>query len=161
MEIDTTPNFWPNRPGEPVRGIVVHVTEGSYESARAWITNPASSASYHFIVKRDGTAVQFVDTDAAAWANGLVVTPTWPLLVPGRNPNLYTLSIAYAGVGSEGPTIQQAVTIAALIRQLATQYMLPIDNLHVIPHNSIHGGKTCPGQRCDMTALRWLASLPQ
>src|SRR3972149_3946910 len=39
MELETTPNFWPDRKGETVRGIVVHVTKGTYESARSWIKN--------------------------------------------------------------------------------------------------------------------------
>lgn len=161
MLLEPTPNFWPDRKGETVRGIVVHVTEGSYESARAWIKDIKSAVSYNFIVKRDGTPVQFVDPDAAAWANGVVVSPSWPLLTPGKNPNLYTISIAYAGTAAEGPTIQQAVGLAALIGAIAKKYGIPLDETHIIPHNSIHAGKTCPGPRCSLSALRWLASLPQ
>lgn len=159
MQQESTPNFWPDRKGEIVRGIVIHCTDGSFESADSWIKSVSSAVSYHYVVKPDGTPVQYVNTAAAAWANGLVVNGTWPGLIDKVNPNLYTISIAYAGDPQKGPTLQQVITMAALIKNLSTNYNLTIDENTVIPHNAIRRDKTCPGIGMDMKALRWLASL--
>lgn len=159
MEKVETPNCWPDRKGESIRGIVIHCTEGTYESAKSWIVNPQSAVSYNFIVKEDGTPVEFVAPEAAAWANGLTVRPTWRGITPRVNPNLYTLSIAYAGTGAVGPTKAQALMLAGLIAEYAQKFSIPIDALHIIGHNEIRQDKSCPGKKCNMIALRWLASL--
>jgi len=159
IEKEYTPNFWPDRKGEIVRGIVIHVTEGSYESAKDWITRPESSASYNFIIKEDGTPVQFVPIESAAWANGLAVDPKWRGINRRVNANLYTVSIAYAGTAALGPNIQQFFTLALLSKSLAAQLNLIIDTNTLIPHNEIRADKTCPGNRCDLKALRYLSSL--
>jgi len=161
MEFIPSPNFWPDRKGLRPLAIVIHVTEGSFESAKSWIMKEESAVSYHFIVKHDGTAVQFVYTTAAAWANGVVVNSAWAARQGKINPNLYTISIAYAGTAAVGPTAKQIVAIADLVRQVSDQYAIDISEQTVIPHNLIHTQKTCPGKKCDLVAIRYLASLAQ
>jgi len=154
-----TPNFWPDRKGHIPLAIVVHVTEGSFESAKDWTTRPESSASYHYIVREDGKIFQFVEEHEAAWSNGLVVDSKWPGIIPRVNPNLYTLSVAYSGTAARGPTLQQFLAMSSLIAQLSVTWEIPLDDLHVIPHNQIRTDKSCPGPHCEVSALRYFAGL--
>jgi hypothetical protein len=49
------------------RGIVVHIAEGFYLGTISYQRNPANEVSSHFIVDRDGTVGQMVDTADKAW----------------------------------------------------------------------------------------------
>lgn len=50
-----------------VRGLVVHIAEGSYEGTISWQQNPAAEVSSHFIVSKKGAICQMVDTSVTAW----------------------------------------------------------------------------------------------
>lgn len=50
-----------------VRGLVVHIAQGTYEGTIAWQKNTAADVSSHFVVSKSGTICQMVDTDTAAW----------------------------------------------------------------------------------------------
>ncbi|MBI4788182.1 MAG: N-acetylmuramoyl-L-alanine amidase [Chloroflexi bacterium] len=111
-----SPNFFPGRDGQRVKAVVLHIAQGTYEGAISWLTNPTSQASAHFIVAKDGRIAQMVSLDDSAWGNGLryengvwltpsdpaaPANPTWSGLVPGINPNLYTISIEHEGLFTE------------------------------------------------------------
>jgi hypothetical protein len=49
------------------RGVVVHIAEGYYEGTISYQRNPANEVSSHFIIDRDGTTGQMVDTADKAW----------------------------------------------------------------------------------------------
>jgi len=49
------------------RGLVVHIAEGYYEGTIAYQKNPDANVSSHFIVGRDGSIAQMVDTETTAW----------------------------------------------------------------------------------------------
>lgn len=53
---------------EEVRGLVVHIMEGTLEGSGAWFGNPRSQASSHFGTGKDGRLWQWVDTKDRAWA---------------------------------------------------------------------------------------------
>lgn len=139
--------------------IVLHCTEGSFESADSWIKNIQSAVSYHYVVKSDGEIVQYVKDEDTAWANGLIVNPLWEGIIERENPNLYTISIAFAGLAKEGPTLAQVVNMAKLVANLSTKHNIPIDYQHVIPHNEIRTDKLCPGSKFDTAAVRYLSTL--
>lgn len=66
-----TPNWHARTDGQEPVAIVYHVTDDLvFEHVRTHFTNPASRASAHFVVGRDGTLWQFVATRHAAWTNG-------------------------------------------------------------------------------------------
>lgn len=153
----STPNFFKDRRGSVPTAIVVHVTEGTFESAKSWIEKIESAVSYHIIVKENGELVRFVEDHETAWANGLIVGSVWKGLEPHKNPNLYTLSIAYAGTGAKGPTFQQVMALANQIKVWAKQWNIPLDDAHIIPHHAIRTDKTCPGKYCEVSALRFIA----
>jgi len=50
-----------------VRGLVVHIAEGSYEGTIAWQKNSSAEVSSHFIVSKTGAICQMVDTAVIAW----------------------------------------------------------------------------------------------
>lgn len=70
--IDTTPAS-PNhssRDGALIRMITMHATVGSYASSLAWLCNPASKASAHYLIRKDGYINQLIDVRDAAWHAG-------------------------------------------------------------------------------------------
>ena len=72
MNIDhshPSPNHGP-RVGADISMIVLHATVGSYASALSWLTNPASKASTHYLIRKDGYIAQLVMDDRAAWHAG-------------------------------------------------------------------------------------------
>jgi N-acetyl-anhydromuramyl-L-alanine amidase AmpD len=50
--------------------LVLHATVGSYNSALNWLTNPASKASTHYLIRKDGYIAQLVADNLAAWHAG-------------------------------------------------------------------------------------------
>lgn len=53
---------------QSVRGIVLHIMEGTLDGSDSWFKNPDSQASSHFGVGKDGRIYQWVDTADRAWA---------------------------------------------------------------------------------------------
>lgn len=72
MQVDTStpsPNHEP-RKGRPITLIVLHATVGNFQSARDWLTNPASKVSTHYLIRKDGYIAQLVPDTRAAWHAG-------------------------------------------------------------------------------------------
>lgn len=94
-----------------LRAFVNHRIVGTLPSARQAFGlvagNPGRSASSHFGIGYVGgrlTIDQYVPLDRMAWTNGDVREPSWSRIIPGVNPNLYTVTIehedgGYAGLG--------------------------------------------------------------
>lgn len=59
-----------SRNGTAISMIVLHATVGSYESALAWLTSPASRVSSHYLIRKDGHTAQLVPDARAAWHAG-------------------------------------------------------------------------------------------
>lgn len=51
-----------------VRGLVLHIQQGTEQGSEAWFKNPASQASSHFLNPKTGALRQLVDTKDRAWA---------------------------------------------------------------------------------------------
>lgn len=49
------------------RGLVVHIASGFFEGTISWEKNADADVSSHFVLDRDGTLAQLVDTDDTAW----------------------------------------------------------------------------------------------
>ena len=70
--IDTShpsPNHSP-RDGSDIGMLVLHSTVGSYASSLAWLTNPQSGVSTHYLIRKDGYIAQLVPDALAAWHAG-------------------------------------------------------------------------------------------
>ena len=155
-----SPNQETGRRGNKIKGFVIHITDGSYQSAIDWAMDPKSQISYHFIISKTGQKTCLVLPDNTAWHAGKIKDPTAEIITPNTNPNLYTVGIALAGLPSEKPTIHQIVSTAELLRMLADYYNLPLDKKTVITHNSIRSDKICPGPFVGIDYLLYLANLP-
>jgi hypothetical protein len=89
-----------------IRGVVNHRIVGTLPSARAAFgVAPGTSrnASSHFgigYVNGKLTVDQYVDLADMAWTNGDVREPTWSRIIPGVNPNLYTVTIEHEDGGA-------------------------------------------------------------
>ncbi len=73
MTIDTS-HTSPNqssRNGADISMIVLHSTVGSYAASLAWLCNPSSRVSTHYLLRKDGYIAQLVPDDRAAWHAGV------------------------------------------------------------------------------------------
>jgi len=141
--------------------IVIHRTEGSFQSAINWCSDPKTQVSYHFIISETGEVVCLVMPENIAWHAGLVRNPTAELIKKDTNPNLYSIGIALSGFASFPPSLAQITATASLIRTMCNYYDIPLDKKHVITHNSIRADKICPGPYVDLSSVLYLAGLPQ
>lgn len=64
-----SPNHEP-RGSIDISMIVLHATVGSAKSALAWLTNPASRVSSHYLIDKTGHIYQLVADDQIAWHAG-------------------------------------------------------------------------------------------
>lgn len=154
-----SPNKWVGRYGNKPEAIVIHITQGSFEGAFSWLTNPKSFVSSHFLISEEGKVEQLVKCEDAAWHAGVVKNPKWKLLKRKTNPNLYTIGIENAGFVSVKPSLKQFMALVDLVRELCQKYKIPCDKDHVIPHNWIRSDKSCPGPWFDCEKIIWLANL--
>ena len=77
--------------------------------------------------------------------------PSWPLIKPGVNPNLYTIGIEHEGRDNSPypwPPAQMTASIG-LVREIAARWGIPLNRDHVITHRMIRRSKTCPGSNFD------------
>ena len=118
----------------------------------AWFANPAAQASAHYCIGKNGEIHQYVDESDAAWCNGDMKNPTWPLIDAMVNPNLYTISIEHEGHTGEPWTEAMFQSDVWLIRQIAERWKIPTDDLHIIGHCHIN---TVDKLRCPGTGLPW------
>jgi hypothetical protein len=158
----------------PVRAVVMHIADGF--NADGWLMRQDVNASAHFVVKQTGKISQLVSIYDRAWANGLgwskrrhlwispagnYIKPPWPGLIPGKDPNLYTISIEEEGYPSTNrPPAQRQATIklvAWLGIKLGLRYIV---HETLIGHNEINNDtrKNCPGPYADLGLLAGAAN---
>lgn len=154
-----SPNFDEGRGKYKPEAIVIHRSEGSFESSKVWCLNKKSKVSYHVLIDEKGYFEVLVDPKDTAWHAGLVKNASWPLIKAGINPNRYTIGVALSGFASTKPTIPQIMRCAEIIKELCKDYEIPLDKNHIIPHNAIRSDKICPGVYVELLPLIYLAGL--
>ncbi len=80
-----------------------------------------------------------------AFHAGTVIEPTWRLIDPNVNPNLYTVGIEHEGQPQDIWPDEQYQASAALVREIAARWKIALDRDHVIMHHQIRASKICPG----------------
>jgi len=138
-------NFRKGRHGFEPKAIVIHIIVGSLQSAGLTFRDPRSSVSAHYGVGKTGSVHQFVEETDTAFHAGIVVRPTWRLIDPKVNPNFYTIGIEHEGQPQDAWPDEQYRASAALVREIAARWKIPLDRDHVIMHREIRASKTCPG----------------
>lgn len=133
--------------------------EQLFTNKLAWDTHPyferirGVTVSAHFVVRRDGSLLQFVSCDRRAWHAGA------SSYRGVDNCNDYSVGIELEGLEGESFEAPQYATLARVLRALKKRY--PIDA--VVGHEHVAPGrKHDPGERFDWTALarrlRWSMS---
>lgn len=158
-----SPNFGPRPEGIAIDMVVVHsislppgvyggdAIEQLFTNQLDWDADPyyaqirGMEVSAHFLVRRDGELVQFVDADARAWHAG---ASCWR----GRdNCNDDSIGIELEGLEGERFEDAQYDTLARLCTELARRY--PVT--HIAGHEHIAPGrKQDPGPGFDWPRLR-------
>ena len=138
-------NFRKGRHGFEPRAIIIHIIVGSLESAGLTFRDPLSAVSAHYGVGKSGQVHQFVEEADTAFHAGTVVEPTWRLIDPNVNPNLYTVGIEHEGQPQDIWPDEQYGASAALVREIAGRWQIALDRDHIIMHREIRASKTCPG----------------
>lgn len=117
-----------NRPQDmKVEYIIIHDTEGTYQSAIDWFQDPASYTSAHYVIRSsDGEVTQMVKTKEVAWQAG-----NWYM-------NMHSIGIEHEGWAATGATwYTEAMyrSSAKLVRYLAEKYDVPLDRQHIVGHD--------------------------
>ncbi|MFZ5622736.1 MAG: N-acetylmuramoyl-L-alanine amidase [Pseudomonadota bacterium] len=135
------------RNGQPVIGICYHIAEGGRGSVESWFGSAQSQASSHFLICRDGSLVQFVAEEDAAWTQGDTQAVTWPLYDRAVNPNLQLIGIEHEGYHNQPWTEAMYQTDVALTLHLCERFAIPPRRPYLLGHHELNGKtrRNCPG----------------
>jgi N-acetyl-anhydromuramyl-L-alanine amidase AmpD len=149
-----TGNKWSPRLVERPVFVVRHITDDlKIENTINWFQNPASQASSHFLIDRDGTIHQFVSTLDAAWTNGDVKNPRVDIpalnraVASGINLNHYCVTIEHVADRNSGVTEEQVKASIELGKYLNSRYGIPPHRYGQLRHSDINSVDRpyCPG----------------
>ncbi len=142
-----SPNYWTGR-GKKIVAIVDHIAAGYMPGNVSWFKNPASKASAHYLVTREGKVLQLVREGDTAWHAGIANKPNWSLY-DGTNPNRYTLGIEHEGYPDDGLTEAQYQATLQLHKELTAKYEIPRKDPYIIGHYRIDSvdRPNCPGPK--------------
>ncbi|MFF5704897.1 N-acetylmuramoyl-L-alanine amidase [Streptomyces sp. NPDC012794] len=120
--------------------IVVHVTQGGFESSVDAFRNPWHKASAHYIVRQDGHVEQMVrELDVAFHA-------------ANRRMNERSVGIEHVGFVDRPKDFTDAMYAASarLAADICRRYGIPADRKHILGHNEVPGADhTDPGPHWD------------
>ncbi|WP_237693845.1 N-acetylmuramoyl-L-alanine amidase [Streptomyces sp. SID2888] len=127
-----------------VRGVVVHIMDGSYAGTDSWFRNhPEAQASSHFGTSRAGELCQWVDTADRAWAQA--------------GGNTSWLSVENEGKGGDDLTSAQLDRNAEVLAWAHETYGVPLQvtsdpngrglGYHAMGGSAWGGHPSCPGSR--------------
>jgi N-acetylmuramoyl-L-alanine amidase len=142
-----SPNAEARAKGKTVRILLLHYTDmENAELACAWLCNPVSGVSCHYLIDLDGLIIQMVDEDLRAWHAGQSV---WK---GEQDINSTSIGIEIHNPGHDHgypdfpPAQMEAV--AALGRDIAIRYAIPPE--HVLAHSDVAPRrKRDPGEKFD------------
>ena len=117
--------------GLPIRYIVIHDTEISYDLTLQVFQNPQTKAATHYVIRSsDGQIAQMIENEHVGWHAG-----NWYI-------NGHSIGIEHEGVAIEGAawyTEYMYHASARLVRYLASKYGLPLDRAHIVGHDELPG----------------------
>lgn len=144
-EVRVSANFGPRRAGRRPDAIVLHYTGmESAGAAEAWLCDPASEVSAHYLVHEDGRIVQMVREADRAWHAG---AGSWQgeTDMNSRSVGIEIVNPGHA-FGYPDFTEAQVAAVAALCRGIARRHAVPPER--VLAHSDIAPGrKIDPGEK--------------
>lgn len=120
--------------------VIVHVTQGSFDSAVQAFKNPEHKAASHYIVGQDGRVTQMIRELDVAYHAG------------NRDYNERSVGIEHAGFVDrpEDFTGEMYEASARLTARICARYDIPVDRDHIIGHVEVPGtDHTDPGPHWD------------
>ncbi len=145
------------RAGRTVRLVVIHGDAGKSDAGTlAWLKDPASMVSYHYLVGRDGTVYRCVPEGRKAWHAG---KSAWKGLEVQGSVNACSIGVAFANDGTEPYRDAQYLAGAKLVREILDRYDLDGDD--VVGHADVSPGrKTDPWKHFDWDRFGGLVATP-
>ncbi|WNG26855.1 N-acetylmuramoyl-L-alanine amidase [Cystobacter fuscus] len=142
-----------SRGGADIDTIVLHHT-GSNNGAGdlAWMRNPQSQVSAHYMLDRDGKIYQLVGDEKRAWHAGKGELHGVPTDVNGRSIGI---EIVNDGSGKTPFTDAQYKSLTQLVGYLKQEYKVPANN--ILGHKDVavpKGRKSDPAENFDWNRLR-------
>ncbi len=129
-------SFRPQGERGQITMIVVHGDAGRSDTGTiSWIKNPASKASYHYLIGRDGKVYQFVNEEHRAWHAG---RSAWE----GRtNLNDCSVGVCFAndGTGQEGYHFEQYDSGGRLVAEIMERHGVPLPMIR--GHDEVSPGR--------------------
>ncbi|MGW2862189.1 N-acetylmuramoyl-L-alanine amidase [Streptomyces sp. NPDC001205] len=130
-----------DRPDDyPVDRVVIHVVQGSFDSALKTFQDPENKAAAHYVVRKDGHLAQTVrELDVAFHAGN-------------RKYNERSVGIEHEGYVEEASSFTDAMyaSSARLTATICARYRIPVDRTHIIGHVEVPGtDHTDPGPYWD------------
>ena len=128
-------DFRAGRQGHVPIAIVNHIMVGTMGGTRQHFNNPNDGVyvSAHFGVGKDGSIEQYVRLSDTAFHCGIVKAASWPLLIPGENPNSYVVGIEHEGYAEHGLTEEQYQATLSLHKWLIYEEIPRIFNTDITP----------------------------
>lgn len=123
-------NYRVGRPYGPLSYIVVHDTEGSYNSAISWFQNPNSGVSAHYIIRSsDGQVTQMVRNADTGYHAG-----NWDY-------NVRSIGIEHEGFMNQQGWYTEAMyqRSSHLARTMADRFNMRKDRAHIVAHSEVPG----------------------
>ncbi|WP_030866404.1 N-acetylmuramoyl-L-alanine amidase [Streptomyces sp. NRRL S-37] len=120
--------------------VIVHVTQGSFDSAVQAFQDPDHQAASHYIVGQDGRVTQMIRELDVAYHAG------------NRDYNERSVGIEHAGFVDrpEDFTDEMYEASARLTARICARYGIPVDRDHIIGHVEVPGtDHTDPGPHWD------------
>ncbi|MGC0374656.1 N-acetylmuramoyl-L-alanine amidase [Streptomyces sp. SAI-229] len=120
--------------------VIVHVTQGSFDSAVRAFQDPDHQAASHYIVGQDGRVTQMIRELDVAYHAG------------NRDYNERSVGIEHAGFVDrpEDFTDEMYEASARLTARICARYGIPVDRDHIIGHVEVPGtDHTDPGPHWD------------
>lgn len=146
----TSPNQAPRPQGVKPTLIILHSTECAYDVAVAWLCNPKSEVSAHYVVSRAGETVQLVPPEHTAWHAGKSV---WHGEAVRGSVNAFSLGIEMEHFdGKQDWPEAQLTAVAALCRTLMGRYGIVPEAIR--SHAEV---ATPPGRKVDPRDFPWSA----
>jgi N-acetylmuramoyl-L-alanine amidase len=144
-EVRVSANFGPRRDGKRADMIVLHYTGmRNGAEAEAWLTDPASEVSSHYIVHEDGHIVQMVREADRAWHAG---KSSWQgeSDVNSRSIGVEIVNRGHQ-LGYEDFPDRQIDAVAALCRAISRRHSIPAER--ILAHSDVAlGRKIDPGEK--------------
>ncbi|MEV6174664.1 N-acetylmuramoyl-L-alanine amidase [Streptomyces sp. NPDC051954] len=120
--------------------VVIHVTQGSFDSAVKVFQDPGHGAAAHYIVRKDGHITQMIRELDVAYHAG------------NRDYNERSVGIEHEGFVDrpEDFTDEMYAASARLTARICARYDIPVDREHIIGHVEVPGtDHTDPGEGWD------------